>query len=320
VIGNKLHGNLRWLAAIAFLAPSVARADGDAALAQSLFDEALRLMDQNRYSEACPKLAESQRLDPGGGTLHNLGLCREKEGKLATAWAVWNEALSRAIKDQRKDRENTARQHVDALAPQVAKIVINVPESVATLEGLEITLDGARIGRAAWGLQSPVDVGTHPITAMAMGKQEWQKAIEVRENGEAITVDVPDLVDAPKTRQVEKPLVTKSSPLRPIGLVVGGVGVAGVIVGAIGGGLAIAKRSDSNAQCPMNQCTQKGVSLNDDAKAFAWVANIGFGVGIAGLAVGTLLFIMGKPTQQRAAMIVPSLSDRTGGAAFTTTF
>ena len=287
------------------LAPSVALADGsETALAQSLFDEGVRLMEQNRYAEACPKLAESQRLDPGGGTLLNLGLCREKEGKLATAWAIYNEALSQAIKDGRKEREATARQRVEELGPMLAKIVIRVPSDVASLGGLVVTLDGVDIGRAAFGVESPIDAGDHVMTAKADGKLEWQQTISVKKDGETSSVDVPMLADAPPP-VVEKP-VYKSNPLRPIGFVIGGVGVAGIAVGAIAGGLAIGKRGESNAECPMNQCSAKGVALNEDAKSMAWVSNIGIGVGIAALITGTIFIIAGKPTLVQRAMLVPS--------------
>lgn len=314
MIGN------RALAALLVLAPSVALADGgtDQAIAQTLFDEGTKLMEQGRYKEACPKLAESQRLDPGGGTLLNLGYCYEKEGKLASAWITYNASLSQAIKDGRKDREDTSKARVVALEPVLAKMVITVPDDVAKLPGLEVAIDGARIGAAAWGVPSPIDVGNHVMTVSAKEKKPWQQAVTVSRDGQNVTVTVPSLEDAPAERHPDAN--PKPSSLRPIGIVVGAVGVAGIGVGVVGGIMAFVKRSDSNKECPTNMgvimCSQKGVDANEQAKTWSWVSNIGIGVGIAGLAVGTILFIVGKPpaAQKTGFFIGPD------GAGYSGTF
>src|SRR5262245_21114637 len=58
----------------------------DVAKADQLFREAQLLVQKGNLTEGCSKYAESQRLDPANGTLLNIALCHEKEGKLGTAY------------------------------------------------------------------------------------------------------------------------------------------------------------------------------------------------------------------------------------------
>ncbi len=113
----------------------------DRTQAQLLFNEARSLMSSGKYGEACDKFAESQRLDPGGGTILNLALCHEKQGKTATAWADFNEALSAALRDRRAEREKLAREHIAALEPLLPRLVVETG-SASTAAGLEVKIDG----------------------------------------------------------------------------------------------------------------------------------------------------------------------------------
>src|SRR3954468_2190760 len=85
-------------ASLSMLAPSSALAQdaSSQAAAQALFEQARKLMADGKFPEACPKLAESQRLDPGAGTLLNLGHCYEKSGRTASAWVTFKDAAAAA--------------------------------------------------------------------------------------------------------------------------------------------------------------------------------------------------------------------------------
>ena len=161
-------------------------------LAQALFEEGRRLMDKKRYAEACPKLAESQRLDPGGGTLLNLAICHEKEGRLATAKIDYDDALTLATKDGRKDRQQIARERLAAIEPLIPRISVVVATASDT-EGLEVKLDGLVLRRAAWGVATPVDPGAHTIEASATNRKAWSTSIEI-EASQKKAIDVPPLV------------------------------------------------------------------------------------------------------------------------------
>jgi hypothetical protein len=95
-------------------AAAVAQESSDARAAR-LFEEGRESFVAGNLVDACPKLAESYRLDPATGTLMALALCHEQEGKLALAWAELNEAEARARQEGRSDRIEYVRSRMDVL-------------------------------------------------------------------------------------------------------------------------------------------------------------------------------------------------------------
>src|SRR3954470_3724696 len=106
------------------LAPSVHA--GDVATAEALFREGRALMDAGNFQAACPKLAESFEQDPGTGTLLALAICRERDGQLASAWASYGQVASRSKREGRADREQAARDAMQALEPRLSHLTITV--------------------------------------------------------------------------------------------------------------------------------------------------------------------------------------------------
>jgi len=278
------------------VAHAQAPSQADRALAQSLFDEARALMDAKRYAEACPKLAESDRLDPAGGTLLNLGVCHENEGKLARAWVELNEALSRAVRDGRKDREELAREHVNALAEKLTRIRVVLAADDAHA-GVQVKLDGEEVRSLSSPL--PVDPGPHRLVVAAPGKRAAQVTFEAAANGKVQDVIVPSLESAPA--DAGQSLASDGSGRRTAGFILGGAGVAAIGVGAFFGVSALSKRSEADALCPERRCSNPtGVSLQDEAITAAWVANIAIGAGLVALGIGGYLVLTAAPDGKSA--------------------
>ncbi|HZU83694.1 MAG TPA: hypothetical protein VE987_12290, partial [Polyangiaceae bacterium] len=84
-------------------------------MAETLFNEGKRRMAAGDFAGACPKLAESYRLDAGSGTLTALAVCHEGLGRTASAWTEFIEVVSEAKQAGRPDREKFAQQHIGAL-------------------------------------------------------------------------------------------------------------------------------------------------------------------------------------------------------------
>ncbi len=309
---------------IEFLPIPSAAADpspAEKSIATQLFKEARVLLEEGRIGPACRKLEESQRLDPGGGTLLNLALCHEREGRTASAWVEFTEALGIAKKDGRPQRIEFARSHVTQLEPQLARLSIQV-SSATDLPDLEVKRDGSVVSRAAWGSPIPVDPGDHVVEATAPGKVSFKQPIVVTAGPGTETVTVPGLDDAPSPASMQSPRsapptaeaaatvragmgeqsvtdgpkpaeATAAAQSPPIAAwILTGVGAAGVGLGTYFALHAMALKSDADRNCGSDLCNAQGAAQNSDAIDSANLATVSFGVGAAGLGVGAVLFAM----------------------------
>lgn len=292
----------------------------DPAAAQALFDQAERLMSQERWTEACAKLEESQRLDPAGGTLLHLATCRENEGRIATAWALYQDALTAARKDGRKDRAKVAQKRIDALAPRLPRLRVHVAFKNRRLEGFKVLRDDVIVGEAQWDETLPIDPGTHHLTSRAIGRKPWHARIDVPARAEEMIVEVPELEFEPRPDiahgSEEKPATVKrledrdrdrGNAQRTVGLVGTGLGVIGIGFGSVFGIMSIAKASEADDQCaPPDRklCTPAGKTAGDDAITRGNVSTIGFIVGGA-LVVGGITLYFTAPSSGPSIAVGP---------------
>jgi hypothetical protein len=313
--------------AIAALAMAVTTATparaGDPATAQALFDQGRKLMGQDRWAEACPKLEESQRLDPAGGTLLHLALCREHEGRIATAWALYQEALASAKRDGRKDRAKIAQERVDALGPRLPRLRVRIAPPNRKIDGFTVKRDDVIVGEAQWGEGLPVDPGAHTLSAHAKGRKTWTARVDVPPSPEEVILDIPELelqleTPAPVERPPPTPAPSRLDDAnhgdgqRTAALIVGGVGIAGVVVGSIFGLVSFSKKGEADKECAppdSTRCSAAGIEASDAGMRAGTVSTIAFIAGAALVAGGVALYFS-APTGRSVAITPTGLTAR----------
>ncbi len=286
----------------------VSQGGQEGALAEALFRKGVDDMKAGRYETGCPAVEESQRLDPRPGALFTLAECNAKWGKLATAAAQYDDFLrgvSRLPAEKRanyQDRVDDAQRQKLALAPRVPKLTVSVAGGLPP--GAKVTCDGLPLGAGALDLPLPLNPGDHQLTV-----QQGETGPVVRravrlEPGEIKRIELPAPPPAPAPAAAPGPGAepggSAGSAQRTIGFVVGGVGVAGLVVGGIAGALALSSGDEVERECPERVCTRAGYGTLDRAKNEALLANVGLGVGLAGLLAGTVLVLTADGPPQPA--------------------
>ena len=316
----------RALAPIAFAAllvvPSRALADDASDRAEGLFQEAKQLMEQGRYAEACPKLADAQALHGGGGTLLALALCHEGENRLGTALVEFREAHALAIRASRKDRADLADEHIRSLEARVSRVLL----AGRPRPGVSVTLDGVAVRDEQWNNGVPVDGGTHTVGASAPGKRPWERKVDVQAAGQTARVEIPELEAQPVARPppvVLPPSAASSArvPLLVTGSSMAVVGAVGLGLGAYFGFRALDQHASSQLQCTGTVCNDVGYQLNEDAKRSARISDIALGAGGVLAVTGVVLVVVGVRLPRDGALTVqPMAGPNAMGAVLSGTF
>jgi len=298
------------------LVPATAGAQSeDPAIAEQLFRDGRSLMEAGKTDEACEKFAASQRLAPALGTQLNLAICREKQGKTATAWSLFADVEAEA--SRRGDpRARIAHDHETALAGQLKKLVIEVP---APPPGMVIKLDGTVLPAGVLGTEIPVDPGEHDLLVTAPGKQPWEQSglslgpsattvhlrVELQDQAPAAapptaarattasTTPPAPASNLEDTRDVQHPGEQPPSggtanAKRTIGFVLGGAGLVALGVAGYYGLTAISRKNDES-KYPAG--SQDRLTVYDQASsAQTWGLVFG-GIGVAALGTGLFLVL-----------------------------
>ena len=284
------------------------KAGTDLAAAESLFREGKAAMAQKRYEEACSKFAESNRLDPQMGTLLNLAYCHESAGKTASAWGEFNEVAAQAARAGQTGRAGFAKQHAAAVEAKLSRVKLTGGAADSTVK-----VDGKVVGAAVIGSAIPMDPGTHRLEVSAPGKKSREATFDVPQGPSSTEVPVPSLESAvasdaapapgpaePEPAPREAPKSSSSSGTRTAGFVLGGVGIAGIAAGAVFGVIYLGKASDYN-DCHgfCGGTAQSDQDKKSSAQTMGWISTAAFGVGVVGLATGTILLLTSKSSASK---------------------
>jgi hypothetical protein len=274
-----------------------ARAQDSAALAASnaRFDEGKRLLKEGKVAEACTAFDESQRLVPRGGTLLNLGLCHEQEGKLVLARRELVEARALAQSQNKADRVTLASEHLSAIDARLSWLELVPPPNVDQ-NAVVLSVDGVALERTTWQAV-PLEAGRHVVAAEATGFKRRELEVSLGQAPERRSLRFDPL--EPATGQVAPPPPlpppTQAAPeqdrsastLKTAALI---AGIAGTAISLGTGIYALERKGVVRDHCDDDKlCDDEGLDAASTGRALVITSTVAFAVGAVGFAAWFML-------------------------------
>ena len=241
---------------------------------QGRFQEALTAFEQAESLASSPVLglyiARSHR------NLGHLVAARDQYQKV-----IETEVLPTAPEPFRAAKDD-AKKELDVLIPRIPRVTFElVPEA----PGATLTVDGTTIeGPGARDL----DPGAHEVTVREDDAVRARKRFVLQEGDKGAHVRLE--LTASGDGEAPPAELTQGS-LIP-GIVVLGAGGAGLLIGAITGGLAVAAEGDLEQACPGLVCPPEKQDDLDSANTLALTSTVSFIVGGAIAATGVVLLVL----------------------------
>lgn len=251
-------------------------------------------LQKGDYNVACAKLQSS--LDASGalGPLLNLADCEEKRGRLATSLALWRQGQARLAKKPDDERLPVARQHIADLDKRVPTLLLVLAPKAPS--NTSVMVDGKRIER--FETPTPLDPGSHDVVASAEGRENEVATVELAV-GERRTLTVGSWAQGSEAPS------SGASGKKIAGFVLGGVGVAGLVMFGVTGGLMVGQKNVVDEHCneQSRKCDMEGAEAAKQGRTLGIVNGITLGAGLAGVAVGVVLIATSGSGEKKAASL-----------------
>lgn len=324
-----------WLAALLTtaalaLAPDAwaQASDADKALARDLAKEAAQALSDKKFELARDKFARAEALYHAPTLLVGLARSYVGLGKFVEAKEAYSQVIREALppnaSDAMKQAKVDAEREVAGLDDKIGSATIQVTANGGPLpSGLAATLDDAELKQAAFGLKRPMNPGPHRLTISAPGYEDVSRRFDVGAKKET-SVDVRL---AKKTAAAPLPPPSSASESSAKGSAVSssapessgggtstqailgwsaiGLGGAGLLVGAITGGLAVKQHGELEDLCGDGKCPPNTQDRIDRYETMGAVSTAGLIAGGVFAATGVVLLVTAPKSGATSATAAP---------------
>lgn len=321
------HGTVRllWTASLlllsaAALAQGAPPPDGDREAAKAWANTAKERFDAGDWQGAIDGIREAEK-HARAPTLTRLSAqAHERLGKLLTAQRLYRSIVEQELAKDAPEAwvkaQEGARKELESITARIPRLEITV--AGADLAGVEVRIDGAALDAALIGRPVPQDPGVHTIEVRAPGRDVLTRRVELRERvTERFHFQLPARTPAeaaPTTTPVAPaPAPTTGVRVPPaLTWTALGLGGAGLVAGAVMGGIVLAESSELGGSCVRGntKCATGSKPGIEQLQLLADLSTAGFVVGGVGVAAGAVLLLLPgpKPAKMRPAKVGVAVS------------
>jgi serine/threonine-protein kinase len=280
------------------------------------------MLEMQQYETACPKLEQSQKLDPAVGTMLYLAFCYEMTGRPGLAWRMYRAAHAAAAAQGQQARMKIAQLRAALLEPKLTRVQI---PSDCLPTNAKVTIDGLEFDRDDVAKGLFLEAGRHTLLLGGWMPNVYEQSFETR-LGEPMVVPIDceraslvarsDAQSGHMARaSVQPPLTVPAGPAtaradaekradlrRWFGIASGAVGVVSLGIGVAYALDSAAKSDDAERyrRPGTNIYDEPGYSLNRDALESRTIAIVGFAISGAAIGGATVL-LWPRRTASRSA-------------------
>jgi hypothetical protein len=281
--------------------PKAPAADPAVTQATDRFFAGQKLYGEGNYEQALAEFRASYAAAPSPNSRLYVARCLRQLGRNAAAYdeyaAVIVEAADRATSDTKyAATQKAAAEERAALKDKVAALSVEMPADAA---GASMRVGAEEIPPARWQQELTVDAGKVTVRVEAPGRKTFEQEISIV-GGEKkrVSVELPTAQGStdPPVKEAPPPSASKL-PLLPMAYASAGVGVVGFALFGIFGLTAASKYDDLDQKCAA-RCGPAYQDEVDAGRRDTTISNVGFALGVIGLAGGATLFVMDRMSRK----------------------